>query len=304
MRKSIFIIFLVAIFSLLLTGCEEYTSGLRHKKDTYKFVYGKLIHGEPITGANSVKVSNSVKLPNTIEVFDLFDTLATVQIREIETGNTIELMFTWEYGGYVDPSETMIPKAGNTYQLTVVTGDDSLWAVTTIPDSIYLNLNTSVYKDTPEELEGVEMEFSKIATDYPFNIITQNNESIILHSYFYCIDEWNEVMYIESDFADSDSLESEEDFEDELTGYPRKSQNLFTMKPELINDYYNIKFDFFKDNFAFTGRYYIRVHSIDENYNKYLYKPDGYKYGGINGGAYGYFGSATGKEFYTRVVDK
>ncbi len=290
---------------LTLMGCEDYTSGSRHKKDTYKFIYGKLIHGEPINGMNNIKVSNSIKLPSTIHIFDLFDSLATVQVKEIETGNAVDLMFAIEYGGYIDPTESLIPQAGNTYELSVVTGTDSLWAVTTVPDSIFLELDTSVYKDSQDELDGVEMEFSKIATDYPFNIITQNNESIELHSYFYCLDEWDEVMYIENDFVDSDSLESEEDFEDELTGYPRKTQNLYTMKPELLDDnYYNIKFDFFKDSFVFTGRYYIRVHSIDENYYKYLYKPDGYKFGGINGGAYGYFGSATGKEFYTKVVDK
>ena len=305
MRNLIITIIAVILVSLVITGCEDYTSGTRHKKDTYKFVYGKLIHGEPINGVNSIKVSNSVKLPSTIHVFDLFDTLATVQVKEVETGNTVDLEFSFLSGGYVDFTESFIPHAGNTYELSIVTGDDSLWATTTVPDSVYLSIDNSVYKDTPEELTDVEMEFSKIASEYPFNIITQSGENIRLSLYFYCIEEWDDVKYIETDFNDSEKLEKEEEYEDELTGYPRKVEEFFEMKPEMHPDnYYNIRYDFFEDNFVFAGRYYIRVHSIDNNYYRYLYKPDGYKYGGINGGAYGYFGSATGRDFYTKVVDK
>ena len=59
---------------------------------------------------------------------------------------------------------------------------------------------------------------------------------------------------------------------------------------------------FFESNLLFFGRYRISVFHVDENYYRYLYKPEGYNFGGVEQGI-GYFGSRSGQSIYTRVIE-
>ena len=59
----------------------------------------------------------------------------------------------------------------------------------------------------------------------------------------------------------------------------------------------------YKGAIVFYGRLSITIYNIDDNFYQYLYKPEGYNFGGIQNGI-GYFGSVSGSTIYTEVVEE
>jgi hypothetical protein len=72
-----------------------------------------------------------------------------------------------------------------------------------------------------------------------------------------------------------------------------------SIQPEYTDNYIVLRD--YRQAFVFFGNYKVSAYITDDNYYRYKYMPEGYLYGGVQN-ALGYFGSASGSVFYTKVV--
>ena len=83
-----------------------------------------------------------------------------------------------------------------------------------------------------------------------------------------------------------------------MDGSPRRNTTYETYLP---NDENVFRLRYIQPAFVFYGKHRVSFLSIDDNFYKYLYKSQGYFYGGVTGGI-GYFGSASRQTMYTKVT--
>ena len=307
MKKYIILISVL----LLLSSCIDFTSPERFTEEAY-YVTGILRANKTVDFDDPIIIGKTIPVEGgTFD--DLLIVDAEVMLFEMDQSNTIidstALIFAvnpfnLEQFGYVDISGNIVIVSEYKYRIEVLINSiDLVWAETIVPKTIQvvadsLVTNNSGYITDPSVSIWPEMIFDDIDLEHPIQIITQDNETFNLHAGFYCLEEWKDAEYI---FAmEEDTFpEDEEEYESEADGSPRKTNTFYIFQPtdNLIN------FSFYQYAFNFYGRYEVTVSSIDDNYLNYLYKPEGYNHGGINGGV-GYFGSAVSHVMYTKVVEE
>ena len=296
---------------LLITNCSDFPAPERYDND-YFMVNGLLKEGEPITPENPILITKTIDVEsgNINEIFP-DSIISQVRVTEKETGDFIDLQpFTVDSLGmeinlfYYDTSFEFIIESEKTYRLSIsLDSGDSIWAETTVPKHIELKSNSAFSDSLTDTLP--ELDYDNANTDHPLRIECSTDETIQLYFKFYCLEEYYNAEYI-TDYGDEDTPEDEYDYEDPVDGSPRKITWYSYYKPALENSTYFITDSGYKSNLLFYGRYSITTLSIDDNYFKYLYKPEGFNHGGIesnNDRAKGYFGSASGNTIYTKVVE-
>jgi len=306
-------IFLAVIIMLILCSCEAPTSSARFE-ETYILI-GNLVSGEPISHEFPIFLGKTVSVPNG-NLFDAFITDAEVTIYNSNGEAETELFFSvWMSDsasvpqmGYIDFQQTFLPQAGEQYRIVAKipnseTGaTDSVWAETTMPAAINVVADSCFAGEY--QLPLPELEYEDADERHPLRIQTPDASPIRLHLVLYCLDDWQDVRYIgEFGFGENEALEEEDQYEDSSNGSPRRVENFFEYTAELADDgHYYVDIDAYHHLFVFYGAYQIKIYSVDENYYRYLYKSEGYRFGGIHNG-FGYFGGKSGTALYTRVVN-
>lgn len=299
--KRLQIIIIIAMSLLLLTSCSDMVSDKRFNKDIY-ILSGVIYAGETINNNNAITIGKAIDAENG-NIQDLIVTNAIVNITDITTNQVYPLTFfpnsNFTKFGYCDLSSSLIVQQGHTYTITAQIGDQTISAQTTVPDSISIidNPGYSFINQRPYNT----MVYDNIGSDYSLKIQTYSPDNINLLNEFYCMDEWNEVEYTLEFPGANSSPQDEEEYENPMTGDPRLYRGYYAYKPQLDNGKYVINLGFSQLSYTFYGNYEVRMYSIDHNYYSYLYKPEGYKYGGVHNG-YGYFGSANGKKVWTKII--
>lgn len=299
MKKFIILTFI----TFLLVSCIDFTAPQRYKEAEY-YLTGLLHQNEYVSLENPVMFGKTIAT-NGASLDDVILPEAQIKLYEIDWNQNIvdstELVFSFnpfvpDEIGFIDQNQHLKIKNHFSYQIIAVYDQDTLRAETYVPDSIFIHDNSGYTADTLAT-GWTEMIFDTIEEDHPLIIETPNNDVINLQVEFYCLEEWYNAEYI-FPFGD-DFPEDEEEYENEADGGPRKTTIFYTFQPEnnLIN------FGFYQYAFNFYGRYRVKVKSVDVNYLNYLYKPEGYNYGGINGGI-GYFGSASCFTLYTKIIEE
>ncbi len=301
MKKITILLILIGIL-LAFTACSDYVSGPRYENEKY-IVTGLLVKGQGITLQNPIVVGRTINV-NGGNIANIAIDSAQVRIIDITDNNqSYPLSFDINYAelklGYFDQSNQLIISAGHTYKLEAVIGSDTLSAFTTVPDSIRVMDNEGY--SFQNVLPYHTMKYDLIDIDYKTKIETFSPNNVNIFVEYYCLDEWDEVEYTIS-FGGITKPESEEEYENMLDGSPRKYTDYFQYKPVLENGHYTLSLGFTQLSYEFFGNYRVKVYAIDNNYYSYLYKPEGYRFGGIKNG-YGYFGSANGQTLWTKIIE-
>lgn len=298
--------------ALLIISCTEFTAPERYTEMSY-YLTGILKAGKTVDFENPIIVGKTTSVEN-VSFGDFFVNGADVTIFEMDNTGTIldsinlscipiplleDTLFI-----YVDVNAYLLIEPELTYRIEAIIDTTSfLWAETIVPKTVQIVADSLVtqnsgYTTDPNPPIWPEMVFDSIDLDHPIQIITQDDGSFNLHAEFYCLEEWYDAEYV---FAmEEDTFpEDEEEYESEADGSPRKTTTFYIFQPtdNMIN------FSFYQYAFNFYGRYKVTVSSIDDNYLNYLYRPEGFNHGGINGGV-GYFGSAVSHVMYTKVIEE
>lgn len=299
MKKYIILI----LVGLALTSCLDFTSPDRYTKQLY-YLTGLLNQGSTINLQNPILIGKTIPAEGA-SLAELFIMDADVKVYEYNRDNQLTAFVHLDFildseaekAGYVDLEEMLQIQSGFRYEIiAVVSGQDTLSASTIVPELITVLPDPSGYTDDPEAEPYPEMVYDYIDRDHPIQIQTETNDVFPLYAEFYCLEEWYIAEWVRP--FDSDNPEDEEEYESTSNGWPRKIVSFYPFQPEnnLVN------YQFYQSAFAFYGRYQVTINAMDDNYYQYLYKPEGYNHGGINGGI-GYFGSVSGKKMYTNIVE-
>jgi len=307
-------ILLIAILSLLILSCNDFTSSARYDGSVFTLT-GLLHEGE------TVSMDRAIFIGTTVDAYDgnLNDAViddAIVFLHNQTRNDSIQLQFFANFPqneedpfqiGYYDPTGSFYIYADEIYYINAeIPYDNSsviLEATTTIPDSIIVNVLQDEFFTNDPELGFPELSYETANLEHPLTIGTFSPEVVKLFFQFYCLEEFQNAEYIIDYPGVDDYPEDEEDYEDPVSGMPRKIEYFTEYLPNPTEeDYFIVSDNGYKPNFVFYGKYSITIYSIDENYYNFLYKTNNYLHGGIING-FGYFGSVSGNILYTKVVE-
>jgi len=307
-------LFLTIIFLVLITGCNDFTSSTRYEGSFYTLT-GLLHEGETVTMDNALFIGRSVDAygGNLDEI--IIDN-AIVFLHNQTRNDSIQLQFFMNFSqndedisqiGYYDPSGSFLIHANETYYINAeIPLEESsvlLEATTIIPDTIVVNILQDASFASDPELEFPELSYEVANIEHPLTIGTYSADIVKLFFQFYCLEDFEDAEYIIDYPGIGDHPEEEEDYEDPITGIPRKIEYYAEYQPSSTNeDYYLISDNGYKPNLIFYGKYAITIYSIDDNYYNFLYKTNNYLHGGIING-FGYFGSVSGSSIFTDVIE-
>jgi len=306
MRTTLLII-VAGIIALALTSCEDYTGPSRWNEAPYYVITGNLHQGEPITLDTAIFVGRTVSA-NGGNLQDMLVLDAQVIVRDLTDHSVDSLVFDYEETdddvkiGYIDPDQSFIPQVRHRYRIVaLIPGEaDSVWAETVVPDPITLLPDDAFATNPDAEYPLLKWETANV--EHPLRVQTVGDSVSYMYFKFYCLEEYSKNLEYTISYM-GDHPESEDDYEDPTYGWPRKIEYFWRYQPQLDeNDgNYYILDRGYKANIWFYGRYSVTIYHIDENYYNYLYKPEGYRFGGVQNGV-GWFGSVCGGTMYTHVV--
>lgn len=311
--KNIFIL-LTVIFAL--SSCDT-TSSARYDNQML-VIGGYLVAGENIPPENPIFVGKTIETDGG-SFTDIFLDNAQVIIIETASNDTFLLNFAIifdEYEnpvfGYNCPDITILPQ--HTYRIEVNAIIDSepvfAWAETTVPEIVDIDMD---YYNTADEQNGYaetysdilpKIPYEEVDDNYPIYLALNSGESINTNYKFYCLEEFSTDLEFTEPFMDFTHLEEddEEAYNSIMSNNLRETNILWRYKPQLDEDgnWFRLD-DYYAGGFRYFARYKLTVYIVDENYYTFNYHSQSYLHGGINNGI-GYFGSVTGKDFYTEIV--
>jgi len=308
MKYSKYIIIIVII---LITACDL-TSPERFERDEL-VIAGYLQAGKPVSIDNPIFIGKTVSTEGG-NFEDVFIDSAFVTIENIDEVITDTLQFgfsEFKIGYYNDD---LVIKAGNTYKIMVETEIDSMliyaYAFTTVPDSIYLDLD---YNDLVTVEYGFADEYDEILPQIPYDEIEDNfpvysryDDGSVVYTYYnyYCLEEFSTDLEFTEPIMGYEHLEEddEESYNSPLSRNMRESSMIWRYQPlqDDEGNWYLLE-ETYDGGFSYYGRYRLTIYSVDQNFYTYKYHSESHLYGGIVGGI-GYFGSVSGEDFYTKVT--
>ncbi|MDD2331882.1 MAG: DUF4249 family protein [Candidatus Cloacimonetes bacterium] len=322
MNKIISAILLLAC--VILVSCSDLTSPDRFQGDVYSLT-GMIVCGSPIDFANPIHITRS----SSIDDFDfeaLFVMDAVVRIKDLDDSSVdYQLSAAPDLSGdvpkivYIDLNEPPhIVQAGHTYRIeaTIPNYGKVISAETTVPPAAVLvpdfynhDLPTEGYTSDPDPEHITDIKLSDIDQRYPLALdLGDYTGALNLFAEAYCMEDFStDLEFTEVIMGQTHADESLEANYYSSGETIRRIQIMGTFS-SVYNDgtggnnpgNYLVVKDY-KQCYVFFGKYRIKVYSVDDNYYKYNYMPDGYMHGGVTNGL-GYFGSASGGIMYARIV--
>jgi len=304
----------LALLMVLLLGLSacDYTSKPRFEGEVYT-VAGLLKAGKSISIDDPIFVTRSVSIED-FDPFALFVENAEVTVIDLQTGERWELEKALDPSRgfiYVDPQNRVVqPQQSYRLEVRIDGKSELIWAETTVPQTVVPI--TDFYQNNPPgtgwsldpDTENTA-QYSILDQQYPIVLGTGAQEGDFnFMAEIYCREpfstdlEWTTPIFGITNLDES----LEPIYNSNGQSFRRINvMGIYTSKsqPDMEGNY--LFLPDYATSVAFYGRYRISAYIIDANYYAYSYRPEGYFYGGINN-ALGYFGSASGADFYTRVV--
>ena len=251
----------------------------------------------------------------SIEEFDplnLFVTDAIVRI--IDTGTLLE----WQLLAvpdlaefkikYVDPDEHLIqPQHTYRIEVTIPGREQKITAETTVPfkaeiepDLYNYGNGYSLYQVTMNDLL-----FSEIDQKYPLALNTGSfSGACNFMAEMYCLEDFSQDLEFTTPVFGFEHPDAT--MEDEYNAGGESIRRIRFMGPYTSSPHEGLSGNHlvvkdYRQAFVFYGRYSVSLFIVDNNYYRYTFMPEGYFYGGVQGGL-GFFGSASGGNMYARIV--
>ena len=298
----------IILWVLSASGCIELTSGKRYQND-YIVVAGALIAGKPITMENPIFIGRTIDIDNFyLERMVLPDLL--VYIENVKTAEKQFLSYSDNISdslynqpilniGYYDLSDSFIIDHLTKYRIVAKIGADSVWAETSVPDSFVVEFSEFFTADVHSVFPAIS--YNELVDLEPLQIIVNKKEEMTIQVEYYCLQEWETAYWVFADKSDQ-TPQSALEYENIISGYPRKKVVTNTYLPEFIDDKYTILLPIAQNDFLFYGEYRIRISIVDDNISDYKNNKSGFYSGGINNGI-GYFGSIATFDVFTNIQE-
>lgn len=304
-------ILILLVILLSLTACE-YTSKPRFEGDVYT-VAGLLVAGRSVSTENPIFVTRSTSIAD-FDPFALFVADAQVSVIDLASQERWELEVALDPTRgfvYIDPQQRIV-QAEHSYRLEVqIPGyAQIIWAETTVP--IQVTAITDLFGNNPpgtgwslDPSDTNTVKYSLLDEQYPIALGTGNaTGNYNFMAEVFCREPFSTDLEWTTPIFGITNLDAslEPIYNSNGQSFRRvQFMGVFTpqTKPGLEGRY--LLLPDYGTSVAFYGRYRISAFIIDDNYYEYSYRPEGYFYGGVHN-ALGYFGSASGADYYARVV--
>jgi len=307
-KKSLFLLPLALL--LAFTACSKFTAPERFAGDVYTLA-GLLYAGETISVEHPIYITRNSSI-NDFDPLSIFVTDATATIQDLNSGEQWTLtcipdLSEFKYK-YINLEEHVI-QPEHTYKIEVsIPGrEQKITAQTTVPFATELipdlyNLGNG-FSLTEDGMNNIN--YSTVDVKYPLTIKTGSYSGAFnFLGEFYCLEDFSTalefttpvfgVVHPDTTLAEAYYAGGESIRRIKFMGrYASQAQ------PGLEGNYLVVKD--YKQAFVFYGRYRISIYIVDDNYYRYTYMPEGYLYGGVQGGL-GYFGSAGGGRMFAHLV--
>lgn len=313
-------IFVIMLFSILLSGCTDFVSPERFTKEHYS-LNGILKAGKTISFEDPVWIGKSTSLSN-LNSAELFVNNAVVKIIQTSTAKDTmsfylspvqvpipdtDRLVTF----YIDPMGHVIqPEFTYRIEVTIPGYNKLISAETTVPKAAQLVPN---FNYTPPAGQGyttdpndstTTIRYPEVDMHYPVTLRVDGNQSVNFMVELFCREEFSTDLEFTTAFMGQEH--PTEDLEPnyyQVSGESIRRINImskFVSKQHTDSNWYVSMTDY-RQAFVFYGRYQVTAYIMDDNYFTYKYMPEGYYYGGVNN-ALGCFGSASGGVLYTKIV--
>jgi len=294
-------------FTLLFISCMDLTSGKKYLKD--ETVVAGIIYSSKSINKDSPIYLGKTKDIDNLYLEDMVLSSILVYIVDIETEKRQYLTYYDNISdslyqqpvlkvGYYDATQTFNIVSGQTYRLIAKTGVDSVWAETTVPLDINILPNNGFSFDV--NIDPPSIAYHQIDNFNPLGIQLKEHKSSTIIIEIYCMEEWTDAYFVLSN-EQFETPKSAVDYENIISGYPRKKVIIQQVNVDDINSKSTINIFLAQTDFTFFGRYRVSISLVDDNYHNFLCNKLSYLNGGIIGGL-GYFGSATQKIIYTTIT--
>jgi hypothetical protein len=300
------------MLSIIFIPACELTSPQRFDGEQL-VIAGYLQAGKTVSLENPIFIGKTVSAEggNFLDVF-LDDALVTIENVSLAHKDTLQFGISENSIGFYN--ENLMINAGDSYKIEVEAVIDSAvvyaWGITTVPDSIYLDLD---YYGLATDEYGYAEEFSESLPKIPYDEIEDNfpvysryKDGSVIFSYYnyYCLEEFSTSLEFTNPIMGYDHLEEddEESYNSPLSYNMRESSSIWRYQPQQDeqNNWYLLE-KTYDGGFQYFARYRLTIYSVDINFYTYKYHSESYMYGGIKEGI-GYFGSVSGEDFYTEIV--
>jgi len=316
---QIFSTLLALLLLSLCTACNL-TSDQRFN-DTTVVITGMLYAGEPISKENAIYVGLTIDINELsldtmrysmdgIDKVEIFD-VSTPDDKKILTPFTIPIFVdNHPKIGWYDADDDFVIESGSTYKIIAhhsnypgIDGSYTTSAETKVPVEFGLKYNP-MYTQNPDDLNNIAMIHTTIDNEHPLIIlpILSAPEPIVIYMEYYCREEPPRVMTMGDYLGITITIETNEDYESAMDGYPRKNKYIDRLVPIMGNTGITLTIPFNQVNYLFYGKYQTTIFIVDTNFYEYVYKNQGYLHGGVQNGGIGYFGSAYRQTWLTNVV--
>ncbi len=307
-KHSLFLLSLLLLIAL--SGCDNFTAPDRFDGDVYVLA-GLLYSGETISSEHPIYLtrSSSISQFNPLELFvtDAVITITDTGTKEQFTLTCIPDFVEFKYK-YIDVNEHIIqPEHTYSIEVSIPGRTEKLTATTTVPFAA--DLVPDLYNHgngfSLTEADMNDMSYDQIDQKYPLTLETGAYQGAFnFMGEFYCLEEFSTnlefttpvfgVTHADSSLASAYNAGGESIRRIKFIGrYTSQAQ------PGLNGNYLVVKD--YKQAFVFYAPYRVSIYIADDNYYRYTYMPEGYLYGGVQGGL-GYFGSVSGGRMYCKVV--
>ncbi|MBN2829941.1 MAG: DUF4249 family protein [Candidatus Cloacimonetes bacterium] len=299
----------ILIIMVLLAGCDL-TSGKRWTEHRV-VIAGSLPAGGYLDTGNPIRIGKTISADGG-NVSDLFDFDAVVYLKNMTRADSVQLAFYADNSvfGFIDSNNEMKIRFGETYRIDAIVDGNHVWAETTVPDSVFITTDplgnaTGTRGYSTSNTEPLpQIEFDTCNEQFPVEVLFTNNKNFNMRYRYYCLEDFSTdleyttvVLGIEHPTSDQ-----EDDWNPDFGGGMRENNWIARYQPILNqNNRWSFNDDYYASGFSFYGKYLFEIKIMDDNYYKYLSYPEGYRFGGVNGGL-GYLGSDYAVTFYTNIV--
>lgn len=300
---------LLLIGSLFLMSCDDFTASQRYKHNEF-FISGLIHFGTFIDHEHPIFIGKTIS-PFDGNWQDIPESGADVKIYEYSDLSTLKdsvsLTFSWEIVGYYDVENYLKIKENHFYKIEAKIGNELIWAETNIPPIIEIETSETAFTDSlSENLPQIVYETANQKNPIEIrSYLPETENTYVLKVRLYCLEDFSFGYPEYTNKYSNSGPEKENEYEDPMTGFPRKVEYFQEYEPTKIHgEQYSVVMDSqYSGGIIFFGDYSLTYSSISDNYYKYLYKPEGYKHGGIHNG-YGYFGATADKTIYAKFVSE
>lgn len=299
----------IGIWCLVLCGCAETTAPQRYKQNSY-YISGLLHADSTVTKESAIIVGKTTDFNNP-NAGGLHIADARVLLKDVTTGDSVRLVYIQGsaldasyQSGYYDSCGVMTILPEHQYQLTVKVMENGqeqvITANTKVPKRVHVLPNAGYVGTLNASLPQIRYE--EIDRKYPLELQTTDNNNIDIYLETYCLESYHDAQFIYAHYYGGDEHPTKpKDYEDPVTGAPRKGVLYYEYKPVQTVQGYLITERNYQMYFSFYGRTRVTLYSIDSNYYHYLYSAEPYLHGGVANGI-GYFGSVSGDVLYTQII--